>query len=101
MILRMAFLLLHLADNLTGTRQTLHHLLAFFPPADRVVALLQQVVEFGITVHVFEQLTLHLVLRESRDVSVIHSRKSLDTYSTRVYIIALGTMSIIVRLTML
>ena len=61
--------LLHLTDNLAGPRQTLHHLLALFPSADCVVAFLEQVVEFLVTVHVLEKLALHLILSKSSGYS--------------------------------
>ena len=57
-------ILLHLADNLAGFAQTFHHLLAFFPPSDCVVALLEKFVEFLCSVHLLEQFSLHFVFGE-------------------------------------
>ena len=57
--------LLNLTDNLAGARQALDHLLALLPPADGIVALLQQFVKVVIAIHVFQQFALHLILGES------------------------------------
>ena len=64
--------LLNLADNLAGPRETLHHLLALLPSADRVVALLEQVIELAVAVHVLQQLALHFVFGVSVFVSFIY-----------------------------
>jgi hypothetical protein len=56
---------LHLTDNLLGATQTLHHLLALLPPSDGVIALSEQVVQFLGSVHLFQELALHLVFGES------------------------------------
>ena len=96
--------LLDLADDLARASEALDHLLALFPPADGVVALLEQVVQLVIAVHVLEQLALHSVLGEPRDgVNGIKdgSCSVRDTYCTSVYMTAFGTMSIIVRFTIL
>ena len=37
--------LLHLADDLAGSRKALNHLLAFFAPADGVVAFFKHLIE--------------------------------------------------------
>lgn len=57
--------LLHLADDLAGAAEALHHLLALLPSAYGVVALLQQIIQLVVAVHVLQQFTLHLVLGES------------------------------------
>lgn len=54
--------LLHLADNLAGLAERLNHLLALLPSSNRKVAFLEQIVHIVSPVHVFEELTLHLVL---------------------------------------
>lgn len=56
--------LLDLADNLASTAQTLDHLLTLLPPADGVVALLEQIVQLVVAIHVLQKLALHLVLGE-------------------------------------
>ena len=62
--------LLHLTDNLAGSRQTLHHLLTLFSSTDRVVALLEQVVQLRVAVHVLQQFALHAILGEPSFVSM-------------------------------
>lgn len=95
--------LLHLADDLTSATQALHHLLALLSSADRVITLLKQVIQLVVAVHVLQQLALHLVLGEPgwwlKWTKVRY--QETNTYCTSVYITALGTMSIIVRFTML
>ena len=54
--------LLNLADNFAGTAQALDHLLALLPPADGVVALLEQIVQLVVAIHVLQKLALHLIL---------------------------------------
>ena len=51
--------LLHLTNNLLGPSQTLNHLLALLPPANGVLALLEQIVEFLCPIHLFEKFALH------------------------------------------
>ncbi|KAK2603029.1 hypothetical protein N8I77_009515 [Diaporthe amygdali] len=63
--LRRARSLLFVSDDHPNRVPRLHHLLALLPPPDRVVALLEQVVQLRRPVHVLEELTLHLVLGES------------------------------------
>ena len=58
--------LLHLTDDLTGLGQGLDHLQTFLSPPDRVVAFLEEIVEFAGAVHVLEELSLHLVFCESK-----------------------------------
>jgi len=53
--------LLHLTNNLTRLRQRLHHLQTLLPSADRIVALLEQLIDLVGAVHVLEELALHLV----------------------------------------
>lgn len=53
--------LLHLADNLGGPRETLHHLLALLASPKGVVALFEEIIQLVGTVHVFKKFTLHLV----------------------------------------
>lgn len=60
--------LLNLANNLTGTRQTLHHLLAFLSSSDGVIALLEEIIKSVGTVHVLEEFALHLILGELHKV---------------------------------
>jgi hypothetical protein len=52
-------LLLHLIDNLTRFTQTLDHLQAFLPSPRCVLALLEQIVEFFLLVHLLQELPLH------------------------------------------
>lgn len=54
--------LLHLTHDLTGFAQALHHLLALFPPSDRVVAFFEEFVKLLCSVHLFQKLALHLIL---------------------------------------
>lgn len=94
---------LHLTDNLLCATETLHHLLALFPPTDSVVAFLQEVIKLGCLVHVFEKLLLHAlfgvsVFQVSECRRVCERRQS---YWTSVNMMAFGTMSIIVLRTML
>lgn len=56
---------LHLADNLAGPSQRFHHLLALFPSAYRVVALLEEVVQVARLVELFQQLALDFVFAVS------------------------------------
>jgi len=53
--------LLHLTNNLTRLRQRLHHLQTLLPSADRVVALLEQLIDLVGAVHVLEEFALHFV----------------------------------------
>jgi hypothetical protein len=53
--------LLHLTNNLTRLRQRLHHLQTLLPSADRIVALLEQLIDLVGAVHVLEEFALHLV----------------------------------------
>ena len=115
---------LHLTDNLLRPPQTLHHLLTLLPPADGILALLEQIVQFLRPVHLLQQFPLHLFFRMpviTPSVSEIpqmipiqrldapHCVRFLpvsslrigSTYSTKFNIIAFGTISIIVRLTIL
>lgn len=62
--------LLHLANNLTGFAKRFDHLLTLLPPPDGVVALLEEVIESVGTIHILEQLTLHLVFGKSAGQSV-------------------------------
>ncbi len=55
--------LLHLTDNLLCATKTLDHLLAFLPPPDGVVALLEQIVKLVGPVHLLQQLALHVFFR--------------------------------------
>ena len=96
--------LLHLAHDFLSSAQALDHLLAFLPPSNGVVALLEQIVDFLSAIHLFEQFALHFFF----GMSVVHvsirrsfKAESRDTHSTRFNMIALGTMSIIVLRTML
>jgi hypothetical protein len=93
--------LLYLVDNLTCTGQRLDHLLALLSSADSVVALLEEFVQGVCPVHVLEELSLHLIFRESTKVSVERGGREECTYCTRLYMMALGTISISVFLTML
>ncbi len=54
---------LHLTDNLRRPPQTLHHLQTLLPPTDRVLALLEQIIQLRLPVHLLQQLTLHVLLR--------------------------------------
>ena len=96
---------LHLTDNLSRTLQRLYHLLALLAAADGVVALLEQVVQLALPIQVLEQLLLHLLLGEPNQncqpTAIIKIVRAGTTYWTRFSIIAFGTMSIMVRLTML
>lgn len=68
---------LHLVNNLLCLRQTLDHLLAFLPPADCVFALLEQVLELGVLVHVLEELALHFFPCVSViDISITYGRQA-------------------------
>lgn len=93
--------LLHLADNFAGLAQTLHHLQTFFPSSDRVVALLEEFVELLCSVHLFEQFSLHFIFRVPSPSLAWPIWRPPRTYSTRVNMIALGTISIIVLRVML
>lgn len=100
--------LLNLANDLARPRQALHHLLALLAPADGVVRLLQQVVHVLLPVKLLEELGLHGFFGESGNVllaGVLLPFASIgflgNTYCTRLSMIALGTISIIVLLTML
>lgn len=94
--------LLHLADNLAGTSQGLNHLLALLSSANREVALLEEIIGRIGAVHVLEQLALHLVLGKSvGKLAEAIGEASANTYWTSVSMMALGTMSVRVRLTML
>ena len=53
---------LHLTNNLARLAQRLHHLRALLSATNRVVALLEQVVEFRLAVHLLEEFALHFVL---------------------------------------
>jgi len=61
LVFRTTAVLLHLTDNLACFAQTLHHLHTFLAPSDSIVALLEQVVEFLRSVHLFEKFALHLI----------------------------------------
>lgn len=54
--------LLDLVDNLAGLSQRLDHLLALLPPPDGVFALLEQLVEFFLFIHLLEEFLLHFLL---------------------------------------
>ena len=97
-----AVALLDLADNFTGLAQAFHHLLAFFAPSDRIVALFEQIIQLLCPIHLLEKFSLHFVFGMSvRSLAQAVAPKYEKTYCTRVNMIALGTMSIIVLLTML
>jgi hypothetical protein len=93
---------LHLADNLLGATQALHHLLAFLPSPDGVIALSEQIVQLLGSVHLFEKLALHLVFGKSG--MMVSGRADGEgwgwgrgkAYCTRFSMMALGTISIIV-----
>lgn len=96
--------LLHLADYLRGATQGLDHLLALLSPTGGVVTLLEQLVQLVSPVHICHEFLLHCLLCEPIEKSQQNSHadeNKLYTYCTSVSMIALGTMSIIVRLTML
>lgn len=57
--------LLDLAHDLAGLAEGLNHLLALLPPANGVVAFLEEVVDVIGPVHVLQQFALHFVLCES------------------------------------
>lgn len=61
-----------MADNLVGLAQRFNHLLTLFPPADGEVALLEQVVDAVVLVHVLQQFSLHAIFcePESQVVSI-------------------------------
>lgn len=61
---RTSLVLLDVAHDFTSLPKRLHHLLAFLPPADCVVALLEEIIQLVDPIHVFEQFSLHLVLGE-------------------------------------
>lgn len=94
--------LLDLADDLASLAQRLDHLLAFLSPTDGVIALLEQIVNTISPIHILQQLLLHVILGESVNVlERVRIFSELCTYATRFSMMALGTISIIVRLTML
>lgn len=102
-----AIILLHLADDLARFRQRLHHLLAFLSSSNRMLAFLEQIVNFVGPVHLFEELSLHLIFRVPALMSVCLERATYAawekdiSYWTRLSMIAFGTMSIIVLRVML
>jgi hypothetical protein len=53
--------LLHLVDNLLRLGQALHHLLTVLAPPDRVLGLLEELVELIGLVHLGEKLALHVL----------------------------------------
>jgi hypothetical protein len=65
MVLNSALRSLNSVDDLARPGQTLHHLLAFFPSPDSVLALLEQIIQVIGLVHVFKKFGLHLILRVS------------------------------------
>jgi len=94
---------LHLTDNLVRSAKRLDHLLTLLAPALGVVTLFQEVIQLTRPVHLLEKLALHFVFGESVDhvLAYIQHLRHSTTYCTRVNMIAFGTMSIIVRRTML
>jgi hypothetical protein len=83
-------------------------LLAFLPPADRVFGFFQQLIKFFGFIHVFEEFALHFFFCEAIKQSLVYiemqDQKDGDpwaAYETRFSIMALGTISIIVRRTIL
>lgn len=95
--------LLDLSNYLLCPLQARNHLLTLLPSSDGVLALFQQVVRFCCAVHVFQQFALHLLFGEScwADQFLLQGKIFGPTYCTRVSMMDLGTMSIIVRRTML
>ena len=75
MFLSLAVGLLDLADDLAGFAQALHHLQAFLASSDSVVTLLEKVVKFLGSVHLFEQFSLHFVFGKSSKSSGARTRR--------------------------
>lgn len=61
--------LLDLADNVVCARERFYHLLAFFSSSYRVIAFLEKIIQRVSAVHIFKQLTLHLILDVPGSVS--------------------------------
>jgi hypothetical protein len=102
---------LHLRNNLLCPPQTLHHLLTLLPPPNRIIRLLEQIIKFLCPIHLLQKMSLHFFLcvsaREKLSANTTNTDQILPsvpsgcTYSTRLSIIALGTISIIVLRTIL